>query len=224
MMKRIFFLFVALLLAFPGLVFCQEPVPEMTFYDLQFGMSVDEVKAVVEKYTHSFTRHNSEKRILYCNSSRLHWGEKNPLWDYAFIDGKLVFIQFEMRQDPYVVMKKLEDTYGGHAQLQYTLRDMKKRRTEKHVWQGKLDALQEEMETKKQVPHLRIRSTDFVAATDSYDIMYHMRGKGFSFPGVIAYSVKGFYEQKEQIEREYKMQQKARRQQALKKQYDELKL
>ena len=56
----------------------------MSFYDLQFGMSVDEVKHIAEKYKHSFTIHKSGKRILYCNSTKSRWGEKNPRWDYAF--------------------------------------------------------------------------------------------------------------------------------------------
>ena len=196
----------------------------MSFYDLQFGMSVDEVKHIAEKYKHSFTIHKSDKRILYCNSTKSRWGEKNPRWDYAFIDGKLALIQFEIRQDPYVVMKKLEDTYGGYAQIQSTIRDIRRRNIEENVWRGKVNALQNEIAKKKEVPYLRIKSIDFVAETTDYDINYHMLGTGFVFPGKITYCIKGVNEEKAKIEREYKAKQKAKKQQELKKQYDELKL
>ncbi|MGE9918974.1 hypothetical protein ACQRCW_11030 [Desulfovibrio sp. SGI.082] len=203
---------------------CQAGSDKMTFFDLKFGMSIEEVKNITENFKHSFTKHSPSEGVVRCNSMLLKWGEQNPRWDYIFIDNNLSRVIVEVKQHPDVVMKKLEDIYGGYAQISYSIDNFKKRKTEHYIWKGKFNDLDDTIKKMKTVSYLKVKSVDFISKCDSYDIKYHKKGTGFVFPGILYYSVKSYDEKINTAKIKDKKQKEKMKEKQLQEQYDKLKL
>lgn len=130
----------------------------------------------------------------------------------------------EVKQHPDVVMKKLEDIYGGYAQINYSIDNFKKRKTEHYIWKGKFNDLDDTIKKMKTVSYLKVKSVDFISKCDSYDIKYHKKGTGFVFPGILYYSVKNYDEKINTAKIKDKKQKEKRKEKQLQEQYDKLKL
>lgn len=59
-------------------------------------------------------------------------------------------------------MKKLEDIYGGYAQINYFIDNFKKRKTEHYIWKGKFNDLDDTIKKMKTVSYLKVKSVDFI--------------------------------------------------------------
>lgn len=222
-MKKLISLF-GLVVIFINTSLCQANSDKMTFWDLKFGMSIEEVKNITEKkFKHWFTKHPPSEGIVQCNSSVMKWGESTPRWDYIFIDDKLVRVIIEVKQHPDVVMKKLEDTYGGYAQINYSIANFKTGK-KYYIWKGNFKDLDNEIKKMKSVPYLKIQSIYFISECDNYDIKYRRKGIGFVFPGIIQYSIKNCNEKISEAKAKNKKYKDAMKEKQLKEEYDKLKL
>ena len=90
-------------------------------------------------------------------------------------------------------MQKLEDTYGGYAQIKYKIHSFKTG-LKHYIWKGNFRDIDNEIKNLRSKASVRIESVYFIAQCDDYDIKYRYRGTARVFPGDLEYSIKDYDE------------------------------